>query len=239
MSKYTTQLRWIIEQEQGKVPSSKTTRYTIDTYKKLGLSDYPIFNENYRYILNDKILDHFFFREIGFETCAQFSWYMRRTMNEIMPYYNKLYEVESLIDDPMNDSDHSWKENWDYDKEDSGTISDDRTGNNINSGENHDRNVFQDTPMSLIDNSESPTISNLDYATTVTYDDATSTEENTRNENELRTLDTNEHHIGYREHDEKGRRISQVDLFDKFREKFLNIDMEIISKLENLFMGLW
>jgi hypothetical protein len=41
----------------------------------LGLKDYPIFDESYRDALNKKILDHFRFREIGFETPARFKFY--------------------------------------------------------------------------------------------------------------------------------------------------------------------
>lgn len=223
MSKYTTQLRWIVEQEQGKIPASSSIRYTQATYKKIGLNEYPIFDEAYRKVLNDKIIDHFFFREIGFETCAQFAWYMRRTLNEIMPYYNKLYEVQSMIDDPMNDSDHSWKESWDENR--------DNTGGNVNIGEAHDRNVYQDTPMSLLDNSTSPTVEGMDYATSVTYNDGTTRDELKRDEQM--------HDYGWRVHDEKGRKVAQVEMFDKFKKKYMNIDLEIINELETLFMGLW
>lgn len=67
----------------------------------LGLKNYPIFNENYRERLNNKILDHYRFREIGLETPTLFKFYLNRKLNEIMPYYNQLYMSELLEFDPI------------------------------------------------------------------------------------------------------------------------------------------
>lgn len=243
MSKYTTQLRWIVEQEQGSIPYSSNERYTEATYRKIGLSVYPIFDEDYRKQLNDKIIDHFFFREIGFETVAQFAWYMRRTMNEIMPYYNKLYETELLIDNPLSDFDKTWRETWDRDIDDTGTIGNvnESTTDVDASGTSNNRNVFQDTPMSLLGNTGTPTIENADYATTVTYDDGSTTDDSTTTVNgeSTRTTDMNRDDSGWRERTENGRNTSQVELFEKLKDKYMNLDMEIINHLEDLFMGLW
>lgn len=67
----------------------------------LALDDYPIFNPAYRNVLNNKIIEHFYFREIGLETPDRFNFFLRRTMNEIMPYYNKLYNSELSNFDPF------------------------------------------------------------------------------------------------------------------------------------------
>ncbi len=83
--------------------------YTIELHKliemgfplPLGKNDYPIFDENHRAILNDKIIAHYYFREIGQETPSRFAFNLRRKMNEIMPYYNKLYESELIKYDPL------------------------------------------------------------------------------------------------------------------------------------------
>ena len=50
MSKYTTELRWVIENGYD-----------------LQLNEYPIFDENYREELNQKIINHYYFREIGLD----------------------------------------------------------------------------------------------------------------------------------------------------------------------------
>jgi hypothetical protein len=81
--------------------------YTIDIRQllqrgyKLALNSYPIWAEEYRPFLNQKIIDHFMFREIGQETPDRFNFFLQRKMNEIMPYYNKLYESELIQFDPM------------------------------------------------------------------------------------------------------------------------------------------
>lgn len=84
MSKYTTELRYLIENNFD-----------------IGLKDYPIFDENYRESLNRKIINHYYFREIGMETAELFKRYLNNTMNEIMPYYNQLYKSELLEFNPF------------------------------------------------------------------------------------------------------------------------------------------
>lgn len=58
------------------------------------LTEYPIFNEDYREILNQHIKDNFWNREIGQETPSMFELALRRKMNLIMPIYNKHFEVD-------------------------------------------------------------------------------------------------------------------------------------------------
>ena len=76
-------------------------RELISRGYKLALTDYPIFDENYRHYLNQKIIDHYYFREIGQETPDRFNFCLRRKMNEIMPYYNELYKTALLPFDPF------------------------------------------------------------------------------------------------------------------------------------------
>lgn len=73
-------------------------RYTTTVYdlKKnnfdFGLKDYPIFDESYREVLNEKLLSHYLFHEIGQETPMMFRHYLNCAMNEIMPLMIKRYE---------------------------------------------------------------------------------------------------------------------------------------------------
>lgn len=189
MSKYTTQLRWIVEQLSQGLETPKGQQYPNAVYKYIGLSDYPIFDENYRTTLNDMIINHYYFREIGFETAAQFSWYLKRTMREIMPKYNMLYTalLEMNNENPLSDFSRHRNENWKSHTDDitkgtsntdmGETRKDDNTNSNL--GEVNDtskstedgRTVFQDTPMGMLSNSGFPSVVNLDYATNVTYTD--------------------------------------------------------------------
>ena len=85
MSKYTTELRYIIE----------------SGYELKALKDYPIFDENYRQVLNKYILNHFWMREIGAETVGEFDLFLGNTLNEIMPYYNGLFKMAMSEIDPL------------------------------------------------------------------------------------------------------------------------------------------
>lgn len=81
--------------------------YTIELGKliergyHLNLDAYPIFDENYRIVLNQKIINHFWFREIGQETPDRFNFMLGRKMCEIMPYYNQLYKTQFFEFDPL------------------------------------------------------------------------------------------------------------------------------------------
>lgn len=98
MSSYTTEVRYICESTAGLTDSADFN--SIDkvlskpTVDKIFNFDYPIFDETYRYPLNKKILRHFYTREIGEETVGLWKLRLQQTLNEVMPYYNKLYELE-------------------------------------------------------------------------------------------------------------------------------------------------
>lgn len=81
LSKYTTELRYIVEAPDF-------------TYDRIGLAEYPIFDESYRKTLNDNIIGHYMFDEIGSETPGRFRQRMKAKMNIIMPRYNQLYKSQ-------------------------------------------------------------------------------------------------------------------------------------------------
>jgi len=245
MSKYTTQLRWIVEQMGQGLEVPEGQEYADAVYKYIGLSKYPIFDETYRSKLNDKIIDHFFFKEIGFETAAQFAFYMRRTMNEIMPKYNALYRAQLTMDSehPLSDFTSHRTEEWEAHVDDdvATTNETESTGSTSSQTTDHNRNVYQDTPMSLLSNEGDPSIEGLDYATNVTYDDGngattgTSSTDTSTEGSSVRDRDD----VGTRTHDEYGTRRSWAALMEEFAEKWQNIDMMVIADLEDLFLGLW
>lgn len=228
MSKYTTQIRWIVEQAENDAMGKYTPGvYTDASYRALGMDTYPIFDESYRHLLNDKIIGHYYFNEIGFETAAQFAWYMRQRLLEIMPYYNQLYESLDKIENPLTDTEVGYTEGWGVDTK-SSNQNDYQATTNTDS-----RNVYSDTPMSMLRNDGSPNVENLDYATTVTYD-STNTSDKSESNASNQGLET-----GSRERTEKGRRKSESELLKEWRSTFINVDAKIIGELSDLFMGVW
>lgn len=108
MAKYTTQVRSICESYAGLEESGGfgDIKDIISASKDKIFGDYPIFDEEYRSVLNTKILTHYYMREIGMETVGLWKHYLNMRMNEIMPYYNKLYESELLEFNPLYDVDY-------------------------------------------------------------------------------------------------------------------------------------
>ena len=110
MSKFTTEVRFVCETAAG-LNSSKGFNSLEDTLTaaapKVFDFDFPIFDENYRLVLEKKILRHYYTREIGEETVGLWKLRLNTRLNEIMPYYNKLYESELLEFNPFYDTDYT------------------------------------------------------------------------------------------------------------------------------------
>lgn len=105
MSKYTTELRYICETYAGLDESVGYDHIdeVIAEAKDQIFEEYPIFDEEYRNVLNTKILRHYYTREICAETVGLWKLWLNNKMNEIMPYYNELYRSALLEFNPLND----------------------------------------------------------------------------------------------------------------------------------------
>lgn len=107
MAKYTTEVRSICESlslDELQEP------YTVDDVLQIATPKvfdffYPIFDEEYRDGLQKKILKHYYTREIGLETVGLWKLKLNTKLNEIMPYYNQLYNSAKLEFDPFDDVD--------------------------------------------------------------------------------------------------------------------------------------
>lgn len=146
MSKYTTELRFICEAKAGLTESVgyDDIASTIAAARE-SIFDftYPIFDNEYKSVLETKILKHFYTREIAEETYGLWKLRLDSKMNEIMPYYNKLYESELIEFDPMSDTDVTTDSNRSNIGSEnvnnsntltiSGTVKDDKTGQDVES----------------------------------------------------------------------------------------------------------
>ena len=240
MSRYTTQLRYPVEQKLNELGLSHDESNWPNVYDFLGLSDYPIYDEAHRQVLNDKILRHYWFREIGFETWGQFMWHMRAHMHEVMPYFNELYETLGLIDDPLSTKDMRYDGAWNRDENESAKSTTDRDtdAKTHNEGTSSDRNVFQDTPMNGLDTGA---IEAMDYATNVTFDNGSDTRDGTSSST-LSERDANDRagrFEGLESHREHGYDRPQAETLLTYRKALINIDLEVVNSCSTLFMGLW
>lgn len=108
MSKYTTELRFICETLAGLKESVgyADTAHIIEQAAPIIFSfPFPVDDEAYRPILERKIIRHYYTREISEETYGLWKLRLEAKMNEIMPYYNKLYASERLEFNPLYDVD--------------------------------------------------------------------------------------------------------------------------------------
>lgn len=131
MSKYTTEVRFICENYAGLDESAgyEAVDRIIDSARdKIFDFEYPIFDPTYKPLLEKKILKHYYTREIGAETVGLWKLWLNQKMNEIMPYYNQLYESQLIEFNPMYDVDLTTN----YQKVDDGT--ENKNGGYTNSG---------------------------------------------------------------------------------------------------------
>lgn len=204
------------------------SRYTVELHSleeagyDLGLSTYPIFDEDYRPILNNKIIEHYAFREIGLETPALFARFMARKMGEIMVYYNQLYKSELIPIQALTRLDYSE----DYDR--SSTASSDSAAKADGTGTSRD--VSSNTPQGLL---SMPNIENEVYATNAMIGKTTSGSTSSANNK----TDSTDHYIKRIVGNNAER--TDAQMLKEFRETFLNIDLSIIEELEPLFMQIW
>lgn len=239
MAQDTVQMRKFVTQwvkDAGAYDNSKPEwkQDFSPAYARLGLDEYPIYDESKRKQLNDKFIRHYWMREIGCETVGHFCLWCSNTFNEIMPYYNKLYEAELLnVEHLLGIKRHKVVNMLrDFDESSSGNGSSDTS----TSSTGKSTSKFSDTPQDELFVSK---VDAGDYLTNLTIDD---TQDNT-------TVGTKSKSDGTISRDE-----SNSDTTDEFvtdpryyqafldlSEKILNLDMQVIEnvQVQGLFMQVW
>ena len=255
MSKYTTEVRYICESLAG-LDASKGADSVDDVillaYPKIFTTKAKLFDESYGEILYPKILKHYYLREIGAETVGIWKLWMNTRVEEILPYYNQLYESELLKFEPLEDVNltrtHNRKEE---NKETNGNTrglisSGDTTVNQSAKTTNNNKHIdlYSDTPQGALTGVENENyLTNARKITEENTQDQTNDNKtkNTYNENE--TQNQNRQANTSEEYSEILKGKQGVTSFSKmlieYRESFLNIDQLIIEEFSDLFMTLW
>ena len=253
-AKYTVVLKTLLDNKEAKEKIEKA------------LSSYPIYTATSKneYIpniiptrseLNEKILNYYKYREIGFETFGRFIDELEIAMKEIMPYYNQLFFTA--------DQDFNIIYNVDYkrtiEKESTGEVKNIATSKSRNKGtstdestinstnEQNGKGVKSDTPQDELSTS-AESIDSVSYANEVNWSKGKETgktttgvnssnasnSKNTANSNgttkgKENTLETTKGNFGV---------VSAQDLIAKYREIIINIEQMIINdkRISELFM---
>lgn len=198
-------------------------RKTIDYNGKTCTVDFD------KAVLEQKIIDHYYFRQIGQETVGRFKHYLRTRMCEIMPYFVQLYEFDAKfrnIDDPLES--YNLVETFRQEVSGSGQV----TGSNSSESSGNAENVtkFSDTPQG--------SIQNLDmYMTTATQVDGNdSSSVSGESSQSSESSGTTEHTLTKRGNIGVQPLGGEVE---NIRNAFINIDMQVVEELADLFLKVY
>lgn len=198
----------------GKLP-------TLPEYVSIGLGTYPIFNENYRGILNGKIIDEYYNREIGTETIDNFVLILRKKMDQIMPYFNQLYKSTEIPYEALDTMRiHSVGEN-----HIEGTDSVNATNTTDTDTKSGARAINSNFPQTML-------AGNGDYASNGNDVNSTSEVDTTATQNSDATNNSNSNSDNL----VTGYQAAASDLITKYRSSLINVDTLILSEIEDCFM---
>ena len=108
-SRYTVMIRSICEQQAGLYHPDEypnVEQIIQNSRDKIFDFDFPIYDEEYRPVLESNILRHYYFSEIGAETYGQWKVMLHARLIEIMPKYNAMYKATLLDFDPLLDTNY-------------------------------------------------------------------------------------------------------------------------------------
>lgn len=240
MASYTLELRRVCElygrdEVESWFKSYKLEDYLTPEQINILLKDNVWSKEK----LATKIVDHYYMREIGFETPALFSHYAKVSMQEIMEEYLLKIYTKFLDYDPLSSVDfvekYTREINVDSESEGSSTGNSKSKSNSNSTG----INVISNTPQGEIDKQE---VLKGKYASTVNasesesnINDETNTNSEAKNKGNSKTLETYTHTmVG-----DNGVIVTNQYLVREFREIAISFDLEIIERLNDLFMGIY
>jgi len=104
-AKYTVLLKDLMENEETMKLIDKALSY-YPLYRARNWGTNWGWNFPTRSWLNQRLLNHYKYREIGFETVGRFLDELKITMYDIMPYYNELFESVDIMKDLPNPFDN-------------------------------------------------------------------------------------------------------------------------------------
>lgn len=220
--------------------------YDTDDKLHLSVDYYPIYDENHRAELNEKIIRHYALREIGQETAQQFVFYLGMTMAEIMPYFNERYKTLDMEYNPLQSVDMTTDSENGSESQSSSKASStqDSTSSSSSKSDNAStttsKSFDSDVPQTGVvgdfaryashanesqADSSGTASSSQDSASHATSNSATDYQHDASNSK-------GKSHVS-------GRSQSAMSLVQEYRNAIINVDMEIVRSLEPCFMQLW
>lgn len=181
--------------------------------------------------LNDKILNHYRYQEIGQETFGRWLFELKTALNEIMPYYNQLFYSADQDFNPIYNVDYK-KTIMGSQNANSNTTS---TGSDSSSNEEFTKTVHTKTPQDMLSLSNTD-IDSVNYADDANWGKSSgstsgtnTTTGNASSNGSTSSIETTKGNFGV---------VSAQDLILKYRETIINIEQKIINdpRIKELFM---
>lgn len=190
-----------------------------------------------------KIVDHYFMREIGFETPALFRHYVKITMREIMEEYAPLLYSASIKYDPLVNVDFTETYHHDDSAQTTTNESVSTTGssNSTSNSNGSGLTVHSDTPQGQISKSAIlggtyASDTNANETENHISDSSSTTGSTTGNQTSTNT-DTRDYTKNVKGN--SGVSATAQKMVEQYRDNIRALDSEIIERLNTLFMGLY
>lgn len=232
MATYTIELRKICEIYGRDEVENWFKNYNLEDY--LTPLQIETINKNGTWSkekLAKKIVNHYYMREIGFETPYLFKHYAEVYMEEIMESKLPLIYSNSLEYDPLINVDFTET----FNRNIQGTAENTGSSNSNSSQNSSGINVSSDTPENQIDKNE---VLKGAYASNVNAsENDTSIKDNTSTSSNGSSNSQEE----YTRHQKGNSGVSTTSqsLIKQYRDIIVSIDKDIIKELSKLFMGLY
>lgn len=228
MAKYTIELRRVCELYTRAEVENWFKDYNIEDYlTPVQIEQITKFNVWSKDRLAKKIVDHYYMREIGFETPALFKHYAKVAMQEIMErQFPKIYS-NFLEYDPLSNVDYTEE----YTREIEGSSEGTSNSNSTNTASGY--NINNDTPQTRI------TKQDLDTGVYASQTNQSDTSSNIEDETNAQSSSNTIERFTRHEEGDNGVIITNQRLVKEYREIIVAIDEEIINELSSLFMGIY
>ena len=212
MATYTVQLRKVIETLGRDEVKSWFMDYDLTHY--LTADEIAVIEKRGTWTkerLADKILDHYYMREIGAETVALFKHYAIRAMREIMEEKLPLIYSAAIKYDPLVNVDYTES----YDAASSGNTTGTSTGLTLNS----------DTPQGKVSKSD---VLKGEYVSSTTGHEVSDNNTTSGSEQYTKRVKGN-----------SGVSATAQRMIQQYRENIVMIDRDIIEDLADIFMVIY
>lgn len=236
MSKYTYQLRNVIMFTSLNEVKSWLTDYDLADYLTSDqlevVTEAGLFDKNK---LADRIINHYYMREIGVETIGLFKLRIKTKLDLLMERYAPLIYTNSIEYDILVNEDYTET----FNRSTSGTDTNTNTsaGSNSTTSSGSGLTVSSDTPQGQINKA---TILAGQYATSTSAGENTNTTSTTDSvTNSSSGSNSGTETFTRRVKGNRGISATYQAMIKQYRENILTIYNDIINDLNDLFMGIW